>query len=117
MLLRYGANTIEDQAQSPILKFLSYFNNPLAYAMEVAAIVSFELMFMVHNPEFTLTGEISLFTFDWLDFGLILALLFVNATIGFWEEARAGSAVSFFSLAFYCLHCLLVSLCSRCIYW
>ena len=30
---------------------------------------------------------ISAIVFDWLDFGLIIALLVANATIGFWEES------------------------------
>lgn len=65
---KYGKNVLEDKKRNPVLQYLSYFANPLAYAMEVAAIIS-------------------AFVFDWLDFGLILALLFVNATIGFWEES------------------------------
>jgi H+-transporting ATPase len=31
---------------------------------------------------------------DWVDFGLIVALLFLNASIGYWEEHASGNAIS-----------------------
>lgn len=82
---KYGKNVLEDKKKNPILKYFSYFANPLAYAMEVAALIS-------------------LLVFDWLDFGLILGLLFVNATIGYWEESISlfSSFFFFFSSIFRC---------------
>ena len=59
---------------SRLLKFLSYFTGSIAYLIEAAAILS---------------GALE----DWTDFGIITALLFVNAFIGFMEESRAESAV------------------------
>jgi len=49
--------------------------NPLSWAMEVAAIIS--IVFL-----------------DYLDFGLIVGLLILNATLGFWEEHNAGNAIA-----------------------
>eukprot|EP00026_Physarum_polycephalum_P000851 Phypoly_transcript_00852.p1 GENE.Phypoly_transcript_00852~~Phypoly_transcript_00852.p1 ORF type:complete len:1188 (+),score=342.28 Phypoly_transcript_00852:248-3565(+) len=71
---KYGKNAIEDHKRNPFVQYMSYFANPLAYAMEIAALIS-------------------AIVFDWLDFGLIIGLLFANATIGYWEEARAGTAI------------------------
>ena len=48
--------------------------NPLSWAMEAAAIIAIALL-------------------DFADFALILALLFVNATISFVEEANADKAI------------------------
>ena len=49
--------------------------NPLSWAMEIAAILSIILL-------------------DYADFGLILGLLLLNSTIGFWEEHSAGNAIA-----------------------
>ena len=53
---------------------LQYMWNPLSWAMEAAAIIAIALL-------------------DFADFALILALLFVNATISYVEEANADKAI------------------------
>ena len=70
----YGKNEIPEKEENPILKFLGYFINPLAIAIEVAAILSIIL------------GRLP-------DFYLIIALLFTNVVIEFWQERSAGNAV------------------------
>ncbi|KAG0259918.1 hypothetical protein DFQ27_003808 [Actinomortierella ambigua] len=72
--LTFGPNEIKENKRNPILKFLSYFTGAIAYLIEVACIVSAIVQ-------------------DWLDFGIILALLLINATIGFVEESKAESAL------------------------
>lgn len=37
---------------------------------------------------------LSIVLLDYLDFGLILFLLFANATLGYYEEKQAGDAIS-----------------------
>jgi H+-transporting ATPase len=49
--------------------------NPLSWAMELAAILSIILL-------------------DYADFGLILALLLLNSSIGYWEERSSGNAIA-----------------------
>ncbi|KAF9278064.1 plasma membrane H+-ATPase, partial [Mortierella antarctica] len=71
---QWGANELKEVRKNPILKFLSYFTGAIAYLIEVACIISAVVE-------------------DWLDFGIILALLLVNACIGFIEEAKAESAL------------------------
>ncbi|CAG8542482.1 1434_t:CDS:10 [Acaulospora morrowiae] len=73
-LRRFGRNEINDVKPYPLLKFLSYFRGPIAYLIEIACIVA------------AIVG-------DWVDLGIILGLLIVNACIGFIEEARAESAL------------------------
>ncbi len=53
---------------------LRYMWNPLAWAMEAAAIIAIALL-------------------DWADFALILALLLTNATISYVEESNADKAI------------------------
>ncbi|KAF9120958.1 hypothetical protein BG015_005940, partial [Linnemannia schmuckeri] len=73
-LADFGPNELKENKKNPILKFLGYFTGAIAYLIEVACIIS------------AVVG-------DWLDFGIILALLLVNACIGFIEEAKAESAL------------------------
>jgi len=70
----YGSNTIQEKHQSAIMKFLSYFWGPIAWMIEIAAILSA----LVHHTE---------------DLVIILVLLFFNAIVGFWQEFQAGNAI------------------------
>ncbi|CAG8531941.1 3743_t:CDS:10 [Scutellospora calospora] len=70
----FGKNEITETKHNPVLKFISYFRGPIAYLIELACIVAAIVR-------------------DWIDFGIILALLVVNALIGFIEESRAESAL------------------------
>ncbi|KAF9355533.1 hypothetical protein BGX26_006439 [Mortierella sp. AD094] len=70
----FGRNELVEKKRHPLLKFLSYFTGAIAYLIEIAVICA------------AVVG-------DWADFGIILALLFVNATIGFVEESKAESAL------------------------
>ncbi|KFH67593.1 hypothetical protein MVEG_06325 [Podila verticillata NRRL 6337] len=73
-LARFGPNELAEVKRNPLLKFLGYFTGAIAYLIEVACIISAVVE-------------------DWLDFGIILALLLVNACIGFIEESKAESAL------------------------
>jgi len=74
-LAETGPNQIEEHKTSAILAYLLFMWNPLSWAMEVAAIISIILG-------------------DYVDFGLIIALLILNATIGFYEEHNAANAIA-----------------------
>ncbi|KAF9361304.1 hypothetical protein BGX26_004489 [Mortierella sp. AD094] len=70
----FGRNELIEKKRHPLLKFLSYFTGAIAYLIELAAICAAIVQ-------------------DWPDFGIILALLIINATIGFVEESKAESAL------------------------
>ncbi|KAI9318399.1 plasma-membrane proton-efflux P-type ATPase [Dichotomocladium elegans] len=72
---QFGMNELPERKTNPIIKFLRYFLGPMSYLIELACVLS------------ALVG-------DWLDFGLIAALLIINAAIGFGEEAKAESALA-----------------------
>jgi len=72
---QYGPNELPEEKVNPIIEFLSYFWGPIPWMIEVAAILSA----VVHH---------------WEDFFIILALLLMNAGVGFWEEFQAGNAVA-----------------------
>ncbi|KAJ2965000.1 hypothetical protein NQZ79_g7 [Umbelopsis isabellina] len=73
-LARFGKNELPEKKKNPLWKFLGYFTGPISYLIEIACIIA---------------GVVG----DWIDFGIILALLFINAFIGFFEEAKAESAL------------------------
>ncbi len=72
---QYGYNELPEKKVNPVLKFLSYFWGPIPGMIIVAAILSGVLR-------------------HWSDFGVILALLVMNAVVGFREEHQAGSAIA-----------------------
>jgi H+-transporting ATPase len=74
-LEKYGYNEIAEERANPILKFLSYFWGPIPIMIIIAAILSAVL----HH---------------WPDMGVILALLVVNAVVGFREEYQADSTIA-----------------------
>jgi H+-transporting ATPase len=73
-LAKFGPNQLAEKKTNPFLKFLSYFTGAIAYLIEIAAVIA---------------GVVQ----DWIDFGIITALLLINACIGFFEEAKAESAL------------------------
>ena len=74
-LAKYGYNELSEEKTNVLLKFLSYFWGPIPWMIEVAAVLSA----IVHH---------------WEDFATILALLLMNAGVGFWEEYQAGDAIA-----------------------
>ncbi len=74
-LLQYGYNEIQEEKENPVLKFLSYFWGPIPGMIILAAVLSAVLR-------------------HWPDFWVILALLFINAFVGFREEYQAGNAIA-----------------------
>jgi H+-transporting ATPase len=72
---KYGYNELPEAKENPLLKFLSYFWGPIAWMIETAAILSAVVR-------------------HWEDFYIILALLLMNAGVGFWEEYQAGNAIA-----------------------
>lgn len=71
---KYGLNQMREEKENLILKFLMYFIGPIQFVMEAAAILAAGLQ-------------------DWVDFGVICALLLLNACVGFIQEFQAGSIV------------------------
>jgi H+-transporting ATPase len=77
----FGPNKLENEEQNAFLQFLSFMWNPLSWVMEGAALVAIALSNGEGQPP------------DWQDFVGIVLLLFVNSSIGFYEERNAGNAV------------------------
>jgi H+-transporting ATPase len=74
-LQRFGPNEIAEKTTRPLMKFLSYFWGPIAWMIEVAAVLSLVVR-------------------HWVDFTIIFVLLIFNALVGFWQEYQAGNAVA-----------------------
>lgn len=79
-MARFGPNAIPESRDNPYLKFLGYFTGPIAYLLELAALLS-AILAAKENPD------------HWIDFGILVFILIANACIGFFEEAKAESAL------------------------
>ncbi|KAI8822455.1 uncharacterized protein EV422DRAFT_494864 [Fimicolochytrium jonesii] len=73
-LEEFGPNEIQEKKTNHLLKFLSYFGGAISFLLEIATVVS------------AIVG-------DWIDFGILLFVLVTNACIGYFEEAKAESAL------------------------
>ncbi|MFX1510364.1 MAG: plasma-membrane proton-efflux P-type ATPase [Promethearchaeota archaeon] len=70
----FGPNEILEKKKNPFLKFLSYFWGPIPWMIEAAAILSAVIQ-------------------HWEDFIVILAMLIINAVVGFWQEKKADDTI------------------------
>jgi len=71
----FGPNRLtQKKGRSPLVLFLLQFNHPLVYILLAAVLVTFVLQ-------------------EWIDSGVIFAVVLVNAVIGFIQESRALKAI------------------------
>jgi len=74
-LAEYGANALQEARVHPLAKLLSYFWGPIPWMIEVAAVLSAAVQ-------------------HWADFSIIVAMLVLNAGVGFWQEHKADNAIA-----------------------
>ncbi|KAJ5318051.1 hypothetical protein PENANT_c004G05031 [Penicillium antarcticum] len=72
---RAGWNELSSEKENPIAKFLSYFRGPILYVMELAVLLAAGLD-------------------DWVDFGVIIGILCLNAAVGWYQEKQAADVVA-----------------------
>jgi H+-transporting ATPase len=74
-LAQYGRNTLAEHHVGVIERLFKFFWGPIPWMIEVAAALSA----MVRH---------------WADLAVILAMLVVNAAVGFWQEFKADNAIA-----------------------
>ncbi|KAI0439639.1 E1-E2 ATPase-domain-containing protein [Xylaria telfairii] len=72
---RFGWNELASEKEDMLAKVLGYFTGPILYVMELAALLAVGLQ-------------------DWIDFGVILGILGLNAFVGFYQEKQAADVVA-----------------------
>ncbi|KAF8271836.1 E1-E2 ATPase-domain-containing protein [Lactarius quietus] len=71
---QFGYNELESRRVNPIVQFVGYFRGPILFVMELAVLLSAGLR-------------------DWIDFGVIIGILMLNAFVGWYQEKQAGDIV------------------------
>ncbi|KAI2619646.1 plasma-membrane proton-e [Hypoxylon sp. NC1633] len=72
---RFGYNELMAEKENMFAKVLGYFQGPILYVMELAALLAVGLG-------------------DWIDFGVIIGILCLNAFVGFYQEKQAADVVA-----------------------
>ncbi|KAL4807485.1 E1-E2 ATPase-domain-containing protein [Aspergillus unguis] len=70
-----GFNELAAAKENPIAKVISYFQGPILYVMELAVLLAAGLE-------------------DWIDFGVIIGILCLNAAVGWYQEKQAADVVA-----------------------
>jgi len=70
----YGENLLKEKEESKLIIFLRQFNSVLVYVLLIASLISF-------------------FTYKYVDFFVIIFLIFINGIIGFVQEIKALSSI------------------------
>ncbi|KAL7422606.1 hypothetical protein Q5752_003254 [Cryptotrichosporon argae] len=72
---QFGYNELESPNENQFLKFIGYFRGPILYTMELAVLLAAGLR-------------------DWIDFGVLIGILAMNAIVGWYQEKQAGDIVA-----------------------
>ncbi|CAN6668081.1 plasma membrane ATPase 1 [Trichomonascus vanleenenianus] len=70
-----GYNEITAEKENMFLKFIGFFRGPVLYVMEIAVLLAAGLR-------------------DWIDFGVIIGILMLNAIVGWYQEKQAADVVA-----------------------
>lgn len=74
-IIHYGPNIIKKKKKNPpLVRFILQFHNPLLYVLLIASLVT-------------------AFLREWVDSGVIFAVVFINAIIGYIQESKAEKAM------------------------
>ncbi|BGP14084.1 hypothetical protein JCM10213_002379 [Rhodosporidiobolus nylandii] len=72
---KFGYNELTSAKENQLVKFIGFFRGPILYVMEIAVILAAGLR-------------------DWIDFGVIIGILMLNAAVGWYQEKQAGDIVA-----------------------
>jgi H+-transporting ATPase len=91
---RTGWNELTSEKENPIAKFLSYFQGPILYGEFLCAGNSVILILICFPQVMELAVLLSAGLEDWVDFGVIIGILLLNASVGWYQEKQAADIVA-----------------------
>lgn len=95
---KYGWNRLNEQKKSNIVKFFKLFVGSVQFVMEVSTLphtaVAISSAGKANHGVVQIAALLAAGLQDWIDFGVICALLLLNAIVGFAQEYHAGNIVA-----------------------
>ncbi|KAI5864565.1 plasma membrane H+-ATPase [Durotheca rogersii] len=70
-----GWNELSAERENMLLKFIGFFRGPILYAMQVAVVIALAVQ-------------------DWMGAGIVIGILFLNATVAWYQEKQASDIVA-----------------------
>ena len=82
-LVKFGENSLGEEKKVPLWKkFLSQFADAMVIILVVAAVLSGYMAYRENDPN------------GWIDVGVILAIIILNAVLGVYQEGKADQALA-----------------------
>lgn len=90
---RSGWNELTAEKENPVAKIISYFRGPILYGKEDTVNIQ---IWAVANQCIVMELAVLLAAGleDWIDFGVIIGILCLNAAVGWYQEKQAADVVA-----------------------
>lgn len=89
----FGLNQMKEEKKSHIKQFLLFFVGPIQFVMEVSRAPDFDGVADASLLHYQAACILAALLKDWIDLGVIVCLLLLNAVVGFAQDFQAGNIV------------------------
>lgn len=92
---KVGWNELTTEKENMFLKFLSYFTGPILYGKFLRVVLPAIIdVLLTRHLVMEIAVVLAAGLRDWIDFGVIIAILLLNATVGWYQEKQAADVVA-----------------------
>lgn len=89
-----GWNELTSEKQNLFYKFITYFMGPILYGKPSPYVQPPDQKWLISKLVMEVAALLAVGLGDWIDFGVILGILFLNAFVGFYQEKEAADVVA-----------------------